>query len=133
MDPGFGWEDLVWSDSQRFLEERTVTYVVTAVRSRLVPNNTVEVYGMQGFRALTQKRYKMQVLQLSNYHGNLDRYGPNALLKEETDVTSLLQRGVEPGCTAVLFQCNVSYFYGISIWYRRTRLGHSITTRIHSG
>jgi hypothetical protein len=38
----------------------------------------------------------MHVFQLSNYHGDLDRYGPNALLKEETDgSTPLLQRGAE--------------------------------------
>lgn len=111
IDPGFGWEDIVWSNSERFLQESTITYVVTAVRSRLLFNNTLEVYGMEAAKALMEKRYKMQVLQVSHYHVELDdkkptveldekpsifdRYGPNALLKQEKDIQSLLQWGAE--------------------------------------
>jgi hypothetical protein len=51
VDPGFGWEDLVWRDSARFLQESTITYIVTAIRSRFV-NGTLQMYGMQGVNAL---------------------------------------------------------------------------------
>lgn len=62
MDPGLGWEDLVWRNSQRFLSESTMTYIVLAVRSRLV-GNTLHVYGIQAAKTLLHKRYKLQVLQ----------------------------------------------------------------------
>ena len=103
FDPGFGWEDVVWSDSHRFLQESTITYVVTAIRSRLLFNNTLEMYGMEAVKTLIENRYKMQVLQVSHYHVELndekpsifDRYGPNALLKHEKDIQSFLQWGAQ--------------------------------------
>jgi hypothetical protein len=110
VDPGFQWEDLVWTDSSRFLQESTITYIILAVRSRLV-NDTLQVYGMQGANALLGKRYKLQVLQVSHYHvefeeesgGNdkqqnpttFSQYGPNALLKTETDIVALLRWGAQ--------------------------------------
>jgi hypothetical protein len=109
VDPGFGWEDLVWRDSARFLQESTITYIVTAIRSRFV-NGTLQMYGIQGVNALLDKRYKIQVLQVSHYHVEFDaetgndkqqnpttfhQYGPNALLKTTSDVESLLQWGAQ--------------------------------------
>lgn len=105
--PGFGWEDLVWRDSSRFLQDSTITYIVTAVRSRFV-NQTLEVHGIQGANALLKRRYKMQVLQASHYHVEFDggndkqqspttfqQYGPNALLKTELDIEALLLWGAQ--------------------------------------
>ena len=106
IDPGFGWENLIWRDSKRFFQESTITYIVTAVRSRFV-GNTLEMYGMDGARALIEKRYKLQVLQVSHYHVEytgttqqqgpsvFEQYGPNALLKREKDIESLLLWGAE--------------------------------------
>lgn len=110
VDPGFGWEDVVWRDSSRFLQESTMTYIVTAVRSRFGnKNTTLEMYGLQATKALLEKRYKMQVLSVSHYHvefdykGNdkrqypttYDKFGPNALLKTPSNVEALLTWGAE--------------------------------------
>jgi hypothetical protein len=146
VDPGFGWEDVVWSDSERFLQESTITYVVTAIRSRLLFNSTLEVYGMEAVKTLIEKRYRMQVLQVSHYHVELDdhkpsifdRYGPNALLKQEKDIKYLLQWGAQSAkrysnTTSPLF---TAYLFGtqgldLAIPSRREYIGDD--TRVKKG
>ena len=125
IDPGWQHEDAVWGQPQqpfasqshpsRFLQEATITYIVTAVRSRLVweeddtTNNPthpprLQVWGTRPVvEELLERRYKMQVLQTSHYHVSLpdnnehvmDRFGPNALLRTPSDVMEFLQWGAE--------------------------------------
>ena len=106
VDPGFGWEDLVWSESQRFLQESTITYVVTAVRSLMFSDGTLDMSGVHAAQALLARGYKLQVLQVSHYHDDIpekptstsavfQKFGPNGLLKTVDDIEALLQWGAK--------------------------------------
>jgi len=79
--------DQVWLDSERFLNESTMTYVVVAMHARKL-RDSYEFGGLLAARALLDHRYKLQVLQLSHYHtdpghetGTEAKYGPNAFFE----------------------------------------------------